>query len=126
LYAYLPDGAELGVLEAARPWNRVAHSLRLRQTILRLRNAKRIAFSASDDPVKVYLDYARKQAKSERRQVSLRAAEAARAQTGAHIDAIAARTPPGAPANAVTEPKVASRKKAQPLPLEIGYQGVNR
>jgi transposase InsO family protein len=123
LHAYLPNGAELGVLEAARPWNRVAHSLRLRQTILRLRNQKRIAFSSSDDPVKVYLDYARKQAKRERRQVSLRAAEAARAERGAHIDAIAARTRPDAPA---TQPKDASRKKAQPLPLEIGYQGLNR
>jgi putative transposase len=129
LYAYLPNGAELGVLEAARPWNRVAHSLRLRQTILRLRNTKRIAFSSSDDPVKVYLDYARKQAKSERRAVSLRTAEAAGAHSGTHIDAIAARKQIGEPvnpANADKKANVASRKKAQPLPMDIGYQGLNR
>lgn len=61
LYAYLPNGEELGPLTVARPWNMSAHSLRLRQAILRMRRQRQVRYSEFDDPVLVWANAQRKQ-----------------------------------------------------------------
>lgn len=76
--AYLLDGAEFGPLNAARPWHRTKHSLRLRQEILRLRRKRKLHFTDSDDPIRVFLAFKRK--------------EAARDNKPSHATAEAART----------------------------------
>ncbi len=57
--AYLPSGAEFGPLNAARPWHRTPHSVRLRQEIQRLRRQRKLHFNEGDDPVQAYQDYKR-------------------------------------------------------------------
>ena len=57
--AYLANGSEFGPLNAARPWHRSKHSLRLRQEIQRLQRARKLHFSEGDDPVQVYFAYKR-------------------------------------------------------------------
>ena len=88
LYAYLPNGEELGPLTVARPWNISAHSLRLRQAILRMRRQRQVRYSEFDDPVLVWANAQRKQmgkrskakhamveVERQRRKVSIAAAE---------------------------------------------------
>ncbi|MBK7424839.1 MAG: hypothetical protein IPJ48_18150 [Propionivibrio sp.] len=57
--AYFANGAELGPLNAARPWHRSKHSLRLRQEIQRLQRARKLHVSEGKDPVQVYFAYKR-------------------------------------------------------------------
>lgn len=61
VFAYLPNGEELGPLAAARPWNTSAHSLRLRQEILRMRRKRQLQYSEIDDPVLIWTKAQRKQ-----------------------------------------------------------------
>jgi transposase InsO family protein len=77
--AYLPDGAEFGPLNAARPWHRTKHSLRLRQEIQRLRRARKLHFTEGDDPVQIYLSYKRKETAKRAARNPYRTAEASRA-----------------------------------------------
>lgn len=76
--AYLPNGAEFGPLNAARPWHRTKHSLRLRQEIQRLRRARKLHLSEADDPVQVYLAYKRSEPAKRTAKSPHRKAEAAR------------------------------------------------
>ena len=78
VHAYLPGGAEFGPLTAARPWHQTQHSLRLRQEILRLRRQRKLHFTESDDPVRAFLNFKRKQVTKQRGRVAHRTAEAAR------------------------------------------------
>jgi putative transposase len=83
VHAYLDSGAELGPLNAARPWHRTPHSLRLRQEILRLRRQRKLHFTPADDPVEVFLQAKRQQLAKQRGRTNHRSAEAARAVTTA-------------------------------------------
>jgi hypothetical protein len=76
--AYLPNGAEFGPLNAARPWHRTKHSLRLRQEIQRLRRARKLHISEADDPVQVYLAYKRSEPVKRSAKTPHRTAEATR------------------------------------------------
>lgn len=55
--AYQEDGAELGILKAAPPWNLTPHTLEARRTISNLRERKLIYYSKNDDPIIEYLRY---------------------------------------------------------------------
>lgn len=76
--AYFANGAEIGPLKAHRPWDQTAHSLRLRQEILRLKRLKEVDYGETKDPVEVYFAHQRRQIKSKKRRTGHRAAEAAR------------------------------------------------
>ena len=81
--AFLPNGAELGALQANAPWHRTIHSLRLRREILRLKRLKEVTYSEASDPVAAYLEYKRtrkgKHSSKRKGQQSHRVAEAHRA-----------------------------------------------
>ncbi|MEG6520871.1 hypothetical protein [Desulfotomaculum sp. 1211_IL3151] len=62
--AFLPDGSELGLLQANGKWGLVPHSLKTRKEINRLRDRKLIYFCNEDDPIEVYREYLVKKAKS--------------------------------------------------------------
>jgi transposase InsO family protein len=57
IFAFLPSGAEFGILTAQGKWGRTPHTLEMRQAIFALRNKKLIWYTEQDDPVHVYLDY---------------------------------------------------------------------
>jgi hypothetical protein len=76
--AYLPNGAEFGPLNAARPWHRTRHSLRLRQEIQRLQRQRKLHYSDGDDPVQVYLAYKRRTPGKRTERTPHRTAEATR------------------------------------------------
>jgi hypothetical protein len=60
--AFLPNGAELGVLTAQGAWGRASHTLKMRKEILDLKYKKLIWYTESDDPVQIYMDYLGKRA----------------------------------------------------------------
>jgi hypothetical protein len=64
--AFLPDGTELGVLDAQGAWGVVPHNLKLRQEIRKLRDRRR---SQQDDsnPIEAYLEAKLAQAKTSRK-----------------------------------------------------------
>ena len=76
VHAFLPNGAELGSLQANAPWNLSAHSLRLRREILRLKRQREFNYGDADDPVAVYLDHKRKRSRKSQRKAGHRMAEA--------------------------------------------------
>jgi hypothetical protein len=53
--AYLPNGAELGVLKAQGKWGRTKHSRRTRSAINSLISKRVITLTEFDDPVQVYM-----------------------------------------------------------------------
>lgn len=64
LHAFLEDGAELGVLIAAKPWCYTPHSLRVRQEIFRLKALGKLKYKEGDDPVEAWVKYKRAQART--------------------------------------------------------------
>lgn len=57
LVAFLPSGAELGVLTAHGLWGRSPHTLKMRSAIGELRRKKLIHYTQTDDPIHIYLDF---------------------------------------------------------------------
>ena len=112
--AFLPNGAELGPLQANAPWHRTAHSLRLRREILRLRRAKDLTYGDADDPVAAYLESKRKKSVKTQRRSGHRIAEAAKSlQIPAVETAVAAQPPTPTP-------------PAKPRRLAIGNQAQSK
>jgi putative transposase len=62
LRAFLPNGAELGVLTAHGIWGRTPHTLEARKAIFALRRRKLIRYTERDDVIQVYLDFLAKRA----------------------------------------------------------------
>lgn len=112
--AYLLNGAEFGPLNAARPWHRTKHSLRLRQEIQRLCRARKLHFTEADDPVRAYLAHKRKEPVKRAARSTHRTAEAARSLQASQESATAA---PSAPANPDSAPVVLPVAKPRPLLL---------
>jgi putative transposase len=65
--AFLPDGLELGILDAAGAWGWVPHDLRMRTLLLSLRRRKKIHFSDSQDWRPAYAKYCAKLALKNKR-----------------------------------------------------------
>ena len=99
VHAFLPNGAELGSLQANAPWNLSAHSLRLRREILRLKRRREFTYGDADDPVAIYLDHKRKLSHKAQRKSGHRIAEAEQALKGPQTTAAsgAQRREPTAP-----------------------------
>lgn len=55
--AYLPNGAELGILKAEGRWCESKHNLKTREAINKLRVEKILVVSTQQDPVQQYLNY---------------------------------------------------------------------
>jgi putative transposase len=60
--AYLPSGAELGVLTARGVWGRTPHTLEARKAIFVLRHRKLIRYTERDDPIQIYMDHLAREA----------------------------------------------------------------
>jgi hypothetical protein len=65
--AFFEDGAELGILPAARPWCYTPHSVRVRQEIFRLKRKGKLNYREGDDPVEAWEKYKSSQAKTNKR-----------------------------------------------------------
>ena len=52
--AFFDDGAELGVLSAARPWNITPHSLKVRQDIFKALEERRLEIREGDTPIEAW------------------------------------------------------------------------
>lgn len=60
--AFLPNGAELGLLTAHGVWGRIPHTLEARKAINVLRHRKLIYYTETDDPIQIYLTFLAAQA----------------------------------------------------------------
>ncbi|WP_175907314.1 hypothetical protein [Burkholderia seminalis] len=67
LHAFFMNGAELGVLTAARPWCFTPHSLRVRQEIFSLIRQRKLAWREGDDPVSTWFAWKKDQARQHAR-----------------------------------------------------------
>jgi putative transposase len=65
--AFLPDGMELGVLEAQGAWRVAPHNLKLRQQILRQAGRRQRNSSLGLNPIEAYVDEKMRQAKETRK-----------------------------------------------------------
>lgn len=65
--AFFEDGAELGILTAAKPWCFTPHSLRVRQEIFRLKQHNKLRWRDGDDPVECWEKMKRQQARTNKR-----------------------------------------------------------
>ncbi|CAM2198393.1 transposase (plasmid) [Paraburkholderia kururiensis] len=125
--AFLPDGSELGVLEAQGAWRVVPHNLKLRQEIRRQRGRRRGNVSDAANPVEAYVREKLAQAKKTRK-AATQLAQAVRLLASAPT----VRTPAGppraiAPATAPAVTEVATveavsgpRAPVAPRKLSIG------
>ena len=68
--AFAADGAEIGVLKAQGAWGEIAHDLKLRQEIVRLRGRKRLASALSHEFLAQYVEQKFAKAKRTRRAAS--------------------------------------------------------
>jgi putative transposase len=59
--AYSENGADLGALVAAPPWNRTPHTLELRRVILAQKSKGTFHYLEGHDPVMDYIDYVEKE-----------------------------------------------------------------
>lgn len=94
--AFFEDGAELGILTAARPWCYTPHSVRVRQEIFRLKRKGKLTYREGDDPIEAWEKYKRAQAKNNKRA----ATDLAKAKSdrdalfsGAHVTSVHADPP---------------------------------
>ena len=68
--AFAADGAEIGVLKAQGAWGEIAHDLKLRQEIIRLRGRKRLASALTHEFLAQYVEQKFAKAKRTRRAAS--------------------------------------------------------
>jgi len=100
LHAFFMNGAELGVLTAARPWCFTPHSLRIRQEIFSLIRQRKLAWREGEDPVGAWFAWKKEQARQHARDANDLArmlTDRAKAHTQAQGTAGAVESPPSAP-----------------------------
>ncbi|MGF6265330.1 putative transposase [Paraburkholderia youngii] len=100
LHAFFMNGAELGVLTAARPWCFTPHSLRIRQEIFSLIRQRKLAWREGEDPVGAWFAWKKEQARQHARDANDLArmlTDRAKAHTTAQGTAGAMEAPPSAP-----------------------------
>lgn len=68
--AFAGDGVEIGMLKAQGAWGEIAHDLKLRQEILRLRGGKRLASALNQEFLQAFVQQKLAQAKRTRRAAS--------------------------------------------------------
>lgn len=67
VFAYLPDGRELGYLTARGQWGRIPHTLEIRSEIFKLIKQKKLLIPEDTDPVEAFMSYMEKQSPKLRR-----------------------------------------------------------
>ena len=121
--AFAADGAEIGVLKAQGAWGEIAHDLKLRQEIVRLRGRKRLASALSHEFLAQYVEHKFAKAKRTRRAASeltqtLRTLAAAPTSASAVMTSTTATAPDLAPS--ASPP---TRVEPQRLSIGTGYVG---
>lgn len=131
--AFFENGAELGVLSAARPWCYTPHSVRVRQEIFRLKRKGKLNYREGDDPVEAWEKYKRAQAKTNKRAATDLAkarsdrdtlSSSPQAAAGRRPKALAPPSPPLAPAGVpevlpAVKPVTDATAPPQPRALKI-------
>ncbi|EKS72786.1 integrase catalytic region [Burkholderia sp. SJ98] len=131
--AFLPDGAELGVLDAQGAWRVVPHNLKLRQEIRKLRGRQRGREAGGANPIEVYVQTKLAQAKKTRRAATelaravklLASAPTVRTPAGPAqpVEPGAAATtgaPTGSATTTATAVELTPRARVRPKKLSIG------
>lgn len=119
--AFAADGAEIGVLKAQGAWGEIAHDLKLRQEIVRLRGRKRLASALSHEFLAQYVEHKFAKAKRTRRAAS-ELAQTLRTLAAAPTsmtDAVAPRVP----VPDVLSPSPPARVEPERLSIGSGYVG---
>jgi putative transposase len=65
--AFLPDGAELGVLKAQGAWDEIAHDVKLRREILKMRASRRLNFTVNHEFIERFIKEKQAKEKTSRR-----------------------------------------------------------
>ena len=68
--AFAPDGVEIGLLKAQGAWGEIAHDLKLRQEIVRLRGSKRLVSNLNQEFLTQFIEKKFAKAKRTRRGAS--------------------------------------------------------
>lgn len=126
--AFLPNGAELGVLKAQGAWGEIAHDVKLRREILKMRASRRLNFTVNQDFIERFIEEKRAKAKTSRR-AATELARAVRILANAPIGTTAAGELPSARlaaaqtdiAQALTEDKREGKGAVEPEVLSIGF-----
>ncbi|MBN3760760.1 integrase [Burkholderia sp. Ac-20365] len=126
--AFLPDGAELGVLDAQGAWRVVPHNLKLRQQILKEKGNRRSDTAGYANPIEEYVHDKLTKAKKARRAASelaqakrmLSAAPTARTPVGPAKAAMVATTVSNRSPEAKPEREPVVRTPTRPRRLTIG------
>ena len=121
--AFAADGAEIGILKAQGAWGEIAHDLKLRQEIIRLRGRKRLASALTHEFLARYVEQKFAKAKCTRRAASeltqtlrtLAAAPTSTTDDAAHK--------PNTGAGIETTPSPHARIEPQRLSIGTGYVG---
>jgi transposase InsO family protein len=123
--AFAADGGEIGVLKAQGAWGEIAHDLKLRQEIVRLRGSKRLASNINQDYLAQFIEEKMAKAKRTRRGAS-DLAKTLRTLATAPVAAL--MDPPKqqttkVPVEAVESPLAPERVEPQRLSIGTGYAG---
>jgi putative transposase len=123
LRAFAADGAEIGVLKAQGAWGEIAHDLKLRQEIVRLRGRKRLAGALSQEFLQSFVNDKLAKAKRTRRAAS-DLTQTLRTLAAAPTSASAEPTGnnPSAP-DTMPAPVPAARIEPERLSIGSGYVG---
>jgi transposase InsO family protein len=124
--AFSADGGELGVLKAQGAWGEIAHDLKLRQEIVRLRGSKRLASNLNQEYLAQFIEHKFAKAKRTRRGAS-DLTQTLRTLAGAPV-VVPGKLPkhPATPAptvNSVDASKTPERVEPQRLSIGTGYAG---
>jgi transposase InsO family protein len=123
--AFTASGAELGVLTAQGAWGVIAHDLKLRQEIVKLRGRKKLASAISQEFMQQFIDEKFAKAKGTRRAASSLAQTLqtlAGAPTSLSATMAATEQPRESPAQ-VDQPPPPTRIEPQRLSIGTGYAG---
>jgi hypothetical protein len=123
--AFSSDGAELGLLTAQGAWGVIAHDLKLRQEIIKLRGSKKLAGALSHEFMQQFIAEKFARAKGTRRAAS-RLAQTLQTLAGAPAGAVgtttaASASTPSFPDTDQTSPP--TRIEPQRLSIGTGYVG---
>jgi hypothetical protein len=123
--AFAPNGAEIGLLKAQGAWGEIAHDLKLRQEIVRLRGSKRLASNLNQEFLAQFIE--KKIAKTKRTRGAasdltrtMRTLAAAPVASMTDPPTAKLQLQPDTPEIKATTPK---RVKPQQLSIGTGYAG---
>ena len=121
--AFGADGAEIGILKAQGAWGEIAHDVKLRQEIVRLRGRKRLASALTHEFLAQYVEQKFAKAKRTRRAAS-ELTRTLRTLAGAPTSVATSSQPGAVPSPGLDTTRVPSaRVEPQRLSIGSGYVG---